>query len=63
MNEIELLTVEEVSAFLKLGVPTIREMIKRGDIPASKIGRQYRINKADVERLVKTTAVEFRPQQ
>ncbi len=59
MSEIELMTVEEVSTFLKLGVPTIREMIKRGDIPAAKIGRQYRINRADIERLA--TPKTFEP--
>ncbi len=56
MTEFNVMTVEQVAKELQLGIATIRDMIKRGDLPAVKIGKQYRIRRADVEKLLDTEA-------
>lgn len=47
----EYYTPQEVADLLKLHYNTIRRMIKSGELPAEKIGRQWRIRKADLEQL------------
>jgi len=49
MSEHNLLTVAEVADYLRVAERTVREMIDRGDIPAMKIGKAYRIERADLE--------------
>ena len=53
-DRLDLLTVEEAAELLKITPYTIREMIKRGEIPAAKIGRFYRIKRSDLIALVST---------
>lgn len=43
MNEI--LTVKEAAALLKTSRQQIRRMIQNGELPAVKIGREWRISK------------------
>ncbi|WP_042345606.1 helix-turn-helix transcriptional regulator [Bacillus massiliigorillae] len=45
-------TAEEVAILLKLSKYTIYEMVKRGELPAVKVGRKVRINKTDIDRLL-----------
>ena len=47
----DLMTAQEVADYLKLKKTTVYEMIKRGDLPSTKIGKQLRIARADVEKL------------
>ena len=47
----ELLTAQEAADFLKLKKSTVYEMIKRGDLPSAKIGKQLRIARSDLEAL------------
>jgi excisionase family DNA binding protein len=54
MSDNKVLTVEQVSEELQLGVATIRDMIRRGILPAARIGKQYRIKRVDVDRLLET---------
>jgi excisionase family DNA binding protein len=46
------LTVEEVAAILRVGVETVRSYIsrKKDPLPAYKLGREYRIHKAEFEK-------------
>jgi excisionase family DNA binding protein len=41
----ELMTIEEVAAFLSLSTKTIYRLLQRHDIPAAKIGGQWRFDK------------------
>ena len=41
----ELLTVEEATRFFRVSKPTLLGALKRGELPAFKIGRQWRIFK------------------
>lgn len=45
-------TAEEVANLLKLSKYTIYEMIKRGELPAVKVGRQVRISRNTIDALL-----------
>ncbi len=48
----EVLTVQEVAAYLRIDIRTVYRLAKRGDIPCKKIGRQWRFNREEIEGLV-----------
>jgi excisionase family DNA binding protein len=56
MSEHDLLTVDEVADYLRIKSTTVRDLIKRGELPAARVGRVYRIKRADVEKLLSTEA-------
>ena len=45
----ELLTTEEAAAYLRLHPRTISRLIKQGELPGVKVGRQWRVRRADLE--------------
>lgn len=45
----EIMTVEQVAAYLQLNKLTIYKHVRAGRIPASRVGKAYRIRKADVD--------------
>lgn len=49
----EMLDIKETSAFLKLSVSTIYSKVCRGEIPATKPGRQLYFNKAELTEWLK----------
>jgi len=52
LNMEELLTLEELSRYLKISKPTLYKMVEKGRIPALKIGNQWRFKKEDINRWV-----------
>ncbi|HEY78324.1 MAG TPA: response regulator [Dehalococcoidia bacterium] len=46
----ELLTTEEMASYLKLRPETVIRKAKRGELPAIKIGRQFRFDKNQTDR-------------
>ena len=44
-----LLTIDETAELLRVHPVTIRRMVRRGDIPALKIGKVYRIDATDLK--------------
>lgn len=50
----DLLTAQEVADIIKVKKNTVYEMIKRGEIPSRKIGKQLRISSRDIERYFET---------
>jgi excisionase family DNA binding protein len=48
---LELLTIPEAAARLKVHSNTVRRLIKAGELKASKVGRQWRIQASELERL------------
>ena len=56
MSEHNLLTVDEVAEYLRIKDTTVRELIKRGELPAARVGKAYRIKRTDVEKLLDTEA-------
>ena len=47
----ESLTVSEVAGKLSCSGQTVRALIKRGDLPAFRVGREFRVAVADLDRL------------
>lgn len=52
-----LLTTEEVAEYLKVEVVTVRRLVTRGELPAYRIGGEFRFIAADVEGFVKSQRV------
>ena len=48
------LTPLEVAELLKITKNTVYELIKRGELPAYKVGRKLRIDKEDIDNYIKT---------
>jgi excisionase family DNA binding protein len=48
----ELLTIAEVAAYLKLSRRTAWRWCKSGDLPAIKVGHQWRIARSDLEKFI-----------
>lgn len=48
----EYVTVAEAAEWLRVNPMTVYRMIKRGDLHASRVGRQYRIHKSVIETLL-----------
>jgi putative molybdopterin biosynthesis protein len=44
----ELLTAEDVARQLRIKKYTVYEMIKRGELPSSRVGKQVRVSQADI---------------
>ncbi len=51
MAEIEILTVKEVSQYLRIPVSTLYKLTEEGKIPAIKIGKHWRYMKKDIADL------------
>lgn len=47
--ESALLTAEEVALQLRIKKYTVYELIKRGELPSSKVGKQVRVSQADID--------------
>ena len=43
------LTTEEVQSYLRVNTRTVYRLIKTGDLPAVRIGRQWRVRPADLD--------------
>jgi excisionase family DNA binding protein len=58
----EMLNIKEASAFLKLAVATIYSKVCRGEIPATKPGRQLYFNKAELVEWLKQKRKKTTPE-
>ena len=57
----KLLSIQEVAETMKVSEKTVRRLIKRGSIPAYKVGErgQLRVKKRDFEQYVEAQRVEI----
>lgn len=53
--ENDLLTVKEVAAYLRVSRVTVWRWCQQGIIPASRVGRSWRIPRSDLLNLLKTS--------
>ena len=51
--EDEFLTVEEIAKRLKVKDFTVREWIRRKELPAYRLGKEYRVLKKDYDEFLK----------
>ena len=47
---LQLLTIDDVAALHQVSAKTVRRWIKAGDLPAAKLGGQWRIHPDDAKR-------------
>ena len=47
---LELLTIDDVAALFQVSPKTVRRWIQAGDLPAAKLGNQWRIDVLDAKR-------------
>jgi excisionase family DNA binding protein len=47
------LTLDELAEYLKLGRTTLYRMAQEGDIPASKVGSQWRFDREEIDDWVR----------
>jgi excisionase family DNA binding protein len=52
-----LLTVSEVAATMRVSNMTVYRLIKGGELPAVRVGKNYRIRESDVERFLEERSV------
>jgi excisionase family DNA binding protein len=52
LNETEIMTVNEVAAYLKISEVTTYKLVQQGKIPAFKIGRHWRVKRIDLEEFI-----------
>ncbi len=56
MTEYQLLKVNEVAQLLRLTKKAVWYLIRRGELHATLLGREYRIKKSDVDKLLEPKA-------
>lgn len=52
-----LLTVGEVAGTMRVSNMTVYRLIKSGDLPAVRVGKNYRIRESDVDRYLQERTV------
>jgi excisionase family DNA binding protein len=57
-NDGEILTIKQVSVFLKVTERTIYRLAGAKKIPAFKVGGMWRFSRADIDRWIKEQSVE-----
>ena len=57
---VQLMTVEEIARYLRVTKKTIYRLLKRGEIPAAKIGQQWRFDKALINHWLERNSVGYR---
>jgi excisionase family DNA binding protein len=55
-----LLTVGEVGGAMRVSDMTVYRLIKGGELPAFRVGRNYRIRESDVDRYLTERSVRAR---
>ncbi len=56
MYKKQFLTVKEAAGILRLNIITVYEYIKRGELKALKLGRNYRVEINEFEKFVKANS-------
>ena len=56
--ETPIMTTEELAAHLQLHQLTVRRLARSGEIPAFKVGRQWRIKRALLDAWLEQTSME-----
>lgn len=59
----QIMTIEQVARYLSLHELTVRRLAREGEIPAFKVGRQWRVKKALLDRWIEREASRRRRQR
>jgi excisionase family DNA binding protein len=58
-----MLTISEVAEYLKLHELTVRRLAREGELPAFKVGRQWRIQRAKLQEWIDARSVQGAPEE
>jgi len=48
----EIMTIEELSSYLKIPRSTLYKLVQEGKLPGQKIGKQWRFGKKSIDRWI-----------
>ncbi|NOQ23475.1 MAG: helix-turn-helix domain-containing protein [Candidatus Aegiribacteria sp.] len=54
----DILTIEELSIYLKIPKSTLYKLVREGKIPSQKVGRHWRFRKEAIDRWLDKTRFE-----
>lgn len=54
----EILTLDEVAAYLKAGKKTVYRLAQKGEIPGFKLGGTWRFSRSDLDRWIAAQVAE-----
>jgi excisionase family DNA binding protein len=54
MDQDKWLTIDELSDYLKMGRTKLYRMAQKADIPASKVGNQWRFDREEIDEWMKS---------
>lgn len=54
----EILKAREVAAYLRVSYVTVLRMTRAGDLPAIRVGREFRYLRSEIEQLMRSTSGE-----
>ena len=57
-NPGEVLTIVELSVYLKIPKSTLYKLVREGKIPSQKVGRHWRFRKQAVDRWLEETRIQ-----
>lgn len=57
MGLADLMTTKELSEYLQLDRMTIYKLLKAGDIPANRVGHQWRFFRSDIDDWIRSKQV------
>lgn len=57
MGLTDLMTTKELSEYLQLDRMTIYKLLKAGDIPANRVGHQWRFFRSDIDDWIRSKQV------
>ena len=55
----ELMTTKELAQYLQLDRMTIYKLLKTGDIPANRVGHQWRFFRSDIDEWIRSKKVDL----
>ncbi len=54
----DVLTIEELSIYLKISKSTLYKLVREGRVPSQKVGRHWRFRKKSIDRWLDETLAE-----
>ncbi len=52
MGDEEILTIVELSKYLKISKPSLYYLVQKGHIPGAKVGRHWRFSKKSIDKWI-----------
>jgi len=59
----EILTLPEVAQLLKVAEKTVYTMVQKSQLPAFKVGGQWRFKRVDIDRWIEQQKAHFRNEE